>query len=46
MERAGFDVPAYEKLRRLGLQFDFYLSHEIGDRAYDPNWRLYIPKGL
>jgi len=46
MERAGFDAPSYEKLRRLGLQFDFYLSHEIGDRAYDPNWRLYIPNGL
>jgi AbiEi antitoxin C-terminal domain len=28
MERAGFDTPACEKLRRLGLRFDFYLSHD------------------
>ncbi len=46
MERAGFDAAALEKLRRLGLQFDFYLSHHIRDQVYDARWRLYVPKGL
>lgn len=46
MERAGFDAPSCHKLCRLGLKFDFYLCHNIRNKAYDGFWRLYYPKGV
>jgi predicted transcriptional regulator of viral defense system len=46
LERAGYDARALELTRRPGLNFDFYLSHGIKDKAYSREWRLYYPKGL
>jgi len=46
MERAGYEPSRYERLRDLGLNFDFYLAHDIRDRDYSPLWRLYFPKGF
>ena len=46
MQRAGYGSGRYERLRSLGLKFDFYLAHDIRDRDFDPSWRLYFPKGL
>lgn len=46
MQRAGYEEKQYSRLKRLGLQFDFYLAHDIRDRAYDAEWRLFHPKGL
>jgi len=46
MERAGFEPKDYERFRRLGLKFDFYLCHQIRKRSYDRNWRMYYPKGF
>lgn len=46
MQRAGYEASRYERLRSLGLNFDFYLAHDIRDRDFDPYWRLYFPKGL
>jgi len=46
MKRAGYEASRYERLRSLGLSFDFYLAHDIRDRDFDPYWRLYFPKGL
>jgi len=46
MQRAGYSEGPYSKFKALGLHFDFYLTHHITDKAYDPNWRLYYPKGL
>jgi len=46
MQRAGYSESQYSKFKKLGLHFDFYLTHHITDRAYDSDWRLYYPKGL
>ena len=46
MQRAGFEQKRYEPLKKLGLNFDFYLTYEIKDKSYDPDWRLFFPKGL
>lgn len=46
MSRASYDESRTARLKKLGLQWDFYLTHGIGDREYDPTWRLFYPKGL
>jgi len=46
MQRAGYDERLYSRLRGLGLKFDFYLAHDLRDRAYDSEWRLFYPKGF
>lgn len=46
MQRAGYEQGRYQRLRALGLKYDFYLVHGIQDRAHDPFWRLYYPKGF
>lgn len=46
MERAGFEKNEYEQLKRLGMNFDFYLDYKIKNKQYDKNWRIYYPKGL
>jgi hypothetical protein len=46
MQRAGYEESRFERLRMLGMNFDFYLAHDIREREFDPYWRLYFPKGL
>lgn len=46
MERAGYDVKRLTLLEELGIEYKFYLTHEIGDPEYDSKWRLFYPKGL
>jgi hypothetical protein len=46
MQRAGYPQKALGRLRALGMNFDFYLAHDIRDRAFDPEWRLFYPKGF
>ena len=46
LERAGFDRGKLKPFRALGLEYDFYLVHGMRERDYDPNWRLFFPKGL
>lgn len=46
MQRAGYDENRYSRLMNLGMQFDFYLAHDMKEQAYDPNWRLFYPKGF
>jgi hypothetical protein len=46
MQRAGYEPSRYDRLRNLGLNFDFYLAHDIRDREFDAYWRLYFPKGF
>lgn len=46
MSRAGYGESRVERLKRLGLQWDFYLTHNIQNREYDSSWRLFYPKGL
>ena len=48
MSRAGWPSEQLEKLKKLGLAFDFYLDYAIpaSQRQYDKEWRLFFPKGL
>jgi hypothetical protein len=46
MARAGYPEKDLLRLEELGFNFDFYLAHEIKDRAYEPRWRLFHPRGL
>lgn len=46
MERAGYKSSQVDRLRALGLGFDFYLAHGIREPTYNKEWRLYHPSGL
>jgi hypothetical protein len=45
MQRAGYPRKAYERLK-LGQTYDFYLAHDIGEKEYAAEWRLFHPKGF
>ena len=46
MQRAGCPKRWLDRLRKLGMDFDFYLTHGMKDTDYDPSWRLFFPKGM
>lgn len=46
MQRAGFEAKHYERLRKIGLDYDFYLAHDIREPEYDSTWRLFFPQGF
>jgi hypothetical protein len=46
MQRAGYDEKQYGRLKKLGLEFDFYLAHDMRQTAFDPDWRLFYPQGF
>jgi predicted transcriptional regulator of viral defense system len=46
MQRAGYDEKQYSRLKKLGLEFDFYLAHDMRQTEFDRDWRLFYPKGF
>ncbi|HUV68005.1 MAG TPA: type IV toxin-antitoxin system AbiEi family antitoxin [Sedimentisphaerales bacterium] len=47
LERAGvYKERSIELLRKFDFKYDFYLTHQIKEKAYSERWRLYFPKGL
>ncbi len=46
MEKAGMENRLLEPFMDMGLEFDFYLDHQIEDMAYSNRWRLYYPNGV
>lgn len=46
MQRAGYEPERWQRLKEYPISFDFYLAHRMGDKDYDPEWRLFFPKGL
>jgi predicted transcriptional regulator of viral defense system len=46
MQKAGYEQQRWERLKTLPINFDFYLSHDMQDTAYDPSWHLFFPKAL
>jgi hypothetical protein len=46
MEQAGFPESQYNRLKTLGLDFDFYLTYGMKEPEYRTEWRLFVPKGM
>ncbi len=47
LEQSGFNNPEILKpFKKLGLEFDFYLTRQMDDPDYSEEWKLYYPKGL
>jgi hypothetical protein len=46
MEMAGYDAHQFERLKVLGLNFDFYLTNDMPDPEYDRAWRIFYPQGF
>ncbi len=46
MQRAGYAPKLYDRLKGLGLHMNFYLTHDMRDKAFDEEWRLFYPKGF
>lgn len=46
MELVGFPAAETEVLRSLGLDFDFYLAHNMVRPRYDRKWRIYYPSNF
>ena len=46
MERAGYAPSQLDRLRKPGIEYDFYLAHDLREKDFDPGWRLFFPKGL
>lgn len=45
-DRAGFPPGPLDRLRSIGLNFDFYLTYGIDSPRYIEEWRLYVPQHL
>jgi len=46
LEKSGFPGSEIKDLERLGLVYDFYITHEMRNMAYSKKWRLYYPEGF
>ncbi|HKV46637.1 MAG TPA: hypothetical protein VJN69_01000 [Candidatus Acidoferrales bacterium] len=46
MQRAGYEPDRWSRLQELPMVFDFYLAHDLANKDYDPEWRLFFPKGF
>jgi predicted transcriptional regulator of viral defense system len=46
LERAGYQSHEMDLLRKLPMDFDFHLTHKMGETNFIKPWRLHIPKGF
>ena len=46
LQKAEYQPKQYERFRSLGISLDFYLDYGLREPEFDPQWRLYFPKGL
>lgn len=46
LERAGFTPSRVDLLRKMPMERDFYLTHQMGATRYVPAWRLHVPEGF
>ncbi len=46
LERAGFREDLLDLLRKIPMEYDFYLSNQMKETRYVEKWRLYVPTSL
>ncbi len=46
LERAGYNESTVSLLRKFEMNYDFYLAHQMKEKSYSQEWRIYFPKGL
>jgi hypothetical protein len=47
LEKAGvYDYPSIDIFEKFGINYDFYLTHQMKGVSYSKKWRLYFPKYL
>lgn len=47
LEKAGvYSESQIQLLRKLDMKHDFYLMHEMKDKQYSKEWKLYYPRGF
>lgn len=46
MQKADYPEKSYAQLRAIGLNYNFYLAHDIKQLEYSEVWRLFYPKEL
>ena len=46
LEHAGCKPELLDLLRQAPMEFDFYLTHKMGEMDYVKDWRLFVPKGF
>lgn len=46
LQRAGYSAANLDLMRQFPMEFDFYLTHQMGETEYVPDWQLHIPKGF
>lgn len=46
MERAGYKSRTLDLLRRIPMEYDFYLANQMGETRYVKDWRLFVPKQI
>ena len=46
VERAGFKPSQIDLIRRVSIDRDFYLTHEMGATRHVRDWRLTVPHGF
>jgi len=46
LKRAGYGSVEVELLRKMPMEFDFYLTHQMSQTDYIPEWKLFVPKGF
>ncbi len=44
LERAGFKPSQLDLLRQQPMNFDFFLTHKMGETEYVKEWHLHVPK--
>lgn len=42
----AYDPHLVDRFRRMPQEFDFYVAHDMSDKAYDEEWRVFYPSSL
>jgi predicted transcriptional regulator of viral defense system len=46
LKHAGYATEQTHKLKQLGLNYNFYLTHAMKESKFDPDWKVSYPAGL